>query len=116
MAIRNPTISPMGERTVRITWAGLLNGDQGASVDWALYADRSVQVTGTFGTGGTVTIEGSNDDVNFVPLSDARGNNLAINAAKIEQVEDVSKAIRPNVTGGDGTTDLTVTLFARKVF
>lgn len=116
MAIRTPTIETLGERTVRIKWTGLLNGDTGAPVDWALYADRSVQVLGTFGAGGSVAIEGSNDDANFVGLSDARGAALAITAARLEQIEDVSKSIRPNVTAGDGTTNLTVVLFARKVF
>ena len=78
--------------------------------------DRSVQVLGNFGAGGTVTLEGSNDGSTFTPLSDPRGNNLAINTAKIEQVEDCTYALRPNVTAGDGTTNMTVVLFARKVF
>lgn len=115
MAIKQPKVEILGEATVRATWGPMANGDVGAPVEWGLYADRSVQVIGTFGAGGTVTIEGSNDDANFVPLSDARGNALTVNTARLEQVEDCSKGIRPNVTAGDGTTSLTVVLFARKV-
>lgn len=114
MAIRTPVVEILGENTVRATWSGLLNGDTGAPVDWPLYADRSVQVVGTFGAGGSVSIEGSNDDSNYVALSDARGSALAITAARLEQVEDCSKSIRPNVTAGDGTTSLKVVLFGRK--
>jgi hypothetical protein len=115
MAIRTPTVEIIGERQVRITWSGLLNGDSGAPIDWGNFMDRSAQVKGTFGAGGSVTMEGSNDGSTFNPLSDPRGNGLAITTAKLEQVEDVSYQIRPNVTAGDGTTNLTVVLFARKV-
>ena len=42
-----------------ITWSGLLNGDDGTPLYLGTdYADRSVQVLGTLGTGGTVQIEG----------------------------------------------------------
>lgn len=116
MAVRTPTVEILGDRTVRITWSGLLNGDSGEPIDWGLYADRSVQVKGTFGVGGSVSMQGSNDDQNFNDLSDLRGAALAITTAKIEQVEDVTKQIRPLVTAGDGTTNLAVVLFARKVF
>jgi len=114
MAIRTPKVEILGERTARATWTGLLNGDTGAPIDWGAYADRSVQVTGTFGAGGSVQMEGSNDGSNFVALSDLRGSALAVTSAKIEQIEDCSYQFRPNVTAGDGTTSLTVTLFARK--
>jgi len=116
MAVKTPTIELIGERTIRVTWTGLALNDTGAPIDYPVYIDRSVQVKGTFGTGGAVTIEGSNDDATFNSLSDPRGNALTVNTAKLEQVEDVSKSIRPNVTAGDGTTNLTVVLFARKVF
>lgn len=114
MAVRTPTIEIMGERSMRATWSGLLNGDTGAPIDWANYMDRSIQVKGTFGTGGSVAMEGSNDGTTFNSLSDLRGNALAVTTAKIEQIEDCSFKIRPSVTAGDGTTNLTVVLFARK--
>lgn len=114
MATRTPTIEIIGERCVRATWSGLLNGDVGAPVEWPAYMDRSVQVTGTFGAGGSVSIDGSNDGVNFVPLSNPRGNALAMASASLEQIEDCAYKMRPSVTAGDGTTNLVVTLFARK--
>lgn len=114
MATKPVTIEILGERTIRATWANMANGDDGAPIDWPYYADRSVQVRGTFGAAGSVTMEGSNDGANFEALSDPRGNALAINSAKIEQVEDCCFRTRPRVTAGDGTTSLTVVLFARK--
>lgn len=115
MPVINPNIEQIGERTVRVTWANMALGDTGKPIDWPAYMDRSVQVKGTFGAAGAVTMEGSNDGTVFVPLSDPRGNSLAINTAKIEQIEDCVYQTRPNVTAGDGTTSLTVVLFARKV-
>ena len=39
-------------------------------VDWA---DRTIHVYGTFGVGGTVVLEGSNDGTNYVTLTDSNG-------------------------------------------
>jgi len=95
-----------------MTFTGL---DAGAPVQWVEYADRCVQVAGTFGTGGSVTIEGSNDGSNFVVLTDPQGNALTITAARIEQVLELPRYVRPRVTAGDGTTSLTVTICMRRV-
>lgn len=113
MATRAAVVEKFGRDSVRITWSGLLNTDSGEAVTFGVYTDRSVQVVGTFGTGGTVTMQGSNDNTNFVALSDARGAALAINTARIEQIEDLSYSIKPVITAGDGTTNLKVVLFAR---
>ncbi len=96
-----------------ISWVGLANGQSGDSVEDSLWADRSVQVVGTFGTGGSVTIEGSNDGTNWSALTDPQGNNLTFVTSKIETVIEIVRFIRPNVTAGDGTTAITVLLFQR---
>jgi hypothetical protein len=115
MATINPVIELMGDRGLRATWPNMANGDVGAPVNWTNFMDRSIQVEGVFGTGGSVAVEGSNNGTNFRSVSDMRGNALAINTARIEQLEDCVFLLRPNVTAGDGTTLLNVTLFARKV-
>ena len=102
-----------GKSVYIIQWPSMVNGDSGTALLLAQYADRSVQVTGTFGSGGVVTIEGSNDGVNFSPLTDPQGNELTFNATKIEAVTEMVAHIRPRVTAGDGTTSLTVTIAAR---
>ncbi len=114
MATRNVTASMQNERVVQFRWTGLLNGDDGTPIDWSMFADRSVQVVGTFGTGGNVRMEGSNDGTNYVALTDPQGNALDINSAKIEQLQEVTLYLRPRVTAGDGSTNLAVTVIARK--
>lgn len=74
----------------------------------------TVQVTGTFGVGGTVVIEGSNDGTNYVTLNDAGGAALSLTAAGLKAIRELPAYIRPRVTAGDGTTSLTVTLAAMK--
>lgn len=99
-----------------VTWSTMTNSgsDVGSAYENPGWADRSVQVFGTFGTGGTVLIEGSNDGSNWATLNDAQGNALSITTAKIEEVSAVVRYIRPRISAGDGTTSLTVVLCARK--
>ena len=112
MATRNATvtdISPTGKSKL-VTWTGLLNTDDGAPADWVDSSDRCLQVTGTFGAGGSVTIQGSNDGTNWAPLADPQGNALVFTSQRIEQALELPRYVRPLVTAGDGTTSLTVTL------
>jgi hypothetical protein len=101
------------EHAVLLTWSGLLNGDTGAPVTFHDYPDRTVQITGTFGASGSVSFEGSNDGTNWVVLTDPQGGAITKTSASIETVTEVPRYVRPNVTAGDGTTNLVVTMFAR---
>lgn len=99
------------------TWTNLTTTDvDGEKVAYAGASDRTVQVVGTFGAGGTVVIEGSNDGTNWATLTDPQGNALSFTAAKVETVMELTRYIRPRVTGGDGTTDLTVILLMRSTW
>lgn len=101
-------------RTILVTWTPLQNGDDGDAIPFSQYTDKSVQVTGIFGVGGSVAFEGSNDGVNWSVLTDAQGNDLNFAAAKIELVSEATFRVRPRVTAGDGTTSISVTLLARE--
>jgi hypothetical protein len=90
--------------------------DVGSPIQMAGSNDRSIQVTGTFGAGGNLKIEGSNDGTNYYTLNDPSSTALDFTAAKIEQVLELTKYIRPRVTAGDGTTSLTVTMCMRRPF
>ena len=83
-----------------------------APIELTEFADRSVQVDGTF-NGGTLTVEGSNDGLVYLPLSDPQGNALAFTSAKIEQVQEMTRFIRPRVTAGTGVS-LNVTFLVRR--
>lgn len=102
-------------RTHRVVWAGLLNGDDGAPVSIPGAGDYTVQVFGTFGSGGTVILQGTCErtPANYFGLKDPQGNALSLTAAGGDMVSEVVTHVRPNVTAGDGTTDLTVILFFR---
>ncbi len=89
------------------------NGDVGAGIAIPGAADKSIQVTGTFGAGGSVALEGSNDGVNFYPLTDPTGTIIAITAAQIKAATEATYYVRPHVTAGDGSTALTITIFCR---
>ena len=119
MAVRDGKLTIDENGVVRITWANLLNGDTGSWVKAARFADKTVQViVNAAGTGDAVTMEGSPDDGTTVgDLHDAQGGLLvsALVGATITDPEIVAESpesIRPNVTAGDGTTDLTVIITA----
>jgi len=111
-------VDPAGDgSTVIVQWQSLANGDSGSAIDekWAQWADRSVQITGTFGAGGTILVEGSNDGTNYATLNNAQGSALSLTAAAIKQIAEMTRTTRPRVSAGDGTTALTVTLFMRRI-
>lgn len=115
MATRQPTFTrPEGDDSVvLVTWTGLLNGDDGAPVQLIKYADRSVQIVGVFGTGGTVAIEGSNNGTDYATLNSVTGTALTVTTAGVRQILENTVLLRPRVTAGDGTTTLTVTALIR---
>lgn len=120
MATRAVTITRIttaGDREVHVAqWAGLTQAtlDDGAPVEMPGSWQRSVQVQGTLGAGGSVKIEGSNDGTNYQVLHDPQGVALDITALSIKAIQDLPRYIRPRVTAGDGTTSLTVTMLMRR--
>jgi len=113
MSTITPTIDQSESDVIRVTWATMANGDIGSPVTYPQWADRSVQIIGTFGAGGTVVIQGTNDGTNYSTLADVSGTALSFTAAGFETIMDVPWKIRPNVTAGDGTTSLTVVMVMR---
>lgn len=116
MAIKpqSTTYGPNGNRNgALITWT-LANGDTGEPLEGVDFADRTVQISGTFGAAGSCTIEGSNDGAAWFALTDPQGNAITKTAAGLEVIEEGPRYLRPNVTAGDGTTNLTITLWARR--
>lgn len=101
MATRN-----FGDGSNSFTVTGLLNGDQSSSNRQANSGDRTVQVTGTFGAGGTCIVEGSLDGTNWFQLKDTTGTLISFTAAGLKPVLEYTTHIRFNVTAGDGTTSL----------
>ena len=103
-------IHPFRATVKTYKWSNLENGDTGTPLNVPYNADKTVQVYGTFGVGGHCKIEGANDFESpvFDVLSDHRGDDLDLTEAKIALVAENPFWIRPNISAGDGTTDITI--------
>ena len=97
------------------TWPSLVNGDAGAPLQFTEWADRAMQVYGTFGVGGTIVWEGSNDQVAWSTLTDASGVGMSYTAAALKQMTEAPIWVRPRVTAGDGTTALVASIAMRRL-
>lgn len=122
MATDHPTITYNGDDSVRwYTYAGLDNGDDGSPIYCNGYKPATVQVNATFGTGGSINFEQSNIDApsadgDYFIATDRAGNALTFTAAGGDGVDSDAKWIRPHVTAGDGSTDLTAVIMMVKRF
>lgn len=107
-------------RSIVMAWLAMTTtnnigvGRDGGLCQFPAYPDRTVQITGTFGTGGSVQIEGSNDGgTTWTILTDPLGNNLVFTSSGMKQITEMPDAIRAKVTAGDGTTSLNVYIAGR---
>lgn len=103
------TIAPTESRPdnggyIVFTWT-LTESDEAVPVELGQFPDRSVQIGGNFGSGGQVTIEGSNNPtpLGYAPFTDPQGNALSgISAARFEQLSEIAAFFRPRVSAGTG--------------
>lgn len=109
-------VKAFGDRSHVVTWTPLANGDSGSPVQFTGSTIRSIQFDGTFGAGGSISLEGSNDGTTYFVLTDPQGNAITKTAAALEAVQEATRFVRPRVTAGDGTTSLSARLFFRKPF
>jgi hypothetical protein len=103
-AFTSAKIKGFGEKASLITWSDIPTGNTGAAIQNPTHADRSVQVAGTFG-GSTVIIQGSNNSTNgvdgdWVTLTDPAGAALSFTSTGLKQILQVTKWVRPSVSGG----------------
>lgn len=109
------TYAPAGNANgVLVQWLLLANLDNGAPYEGVDFADRTVQIDGTFGAAGSISLEGSNDGVTWFALTDPQGNAITKTTAALEVIEEGPRYVRPNVTAGDGTTSLNCRIWARR--
>lgn len=106
-------ISTFGDRAHVIAWLGMATTDTGKPLEMPGSSDRSVQINGTFG-GATVTLRGSNDGVNYVTLTDPQGNAISATSATLEAVTEITRFVRPEVSGGAGV-NVNVYLLVKRV-
>jgi len=113
MAVIVATTKKQSNRDIVLTWSTMLNGDTGDIYTNSSNRFATVQVSGTFGAGGTIVLEGSLDGTAWTTLLDSTGSAISLTAAGFLTVRDIALYYRPNVTAGDGTTDLDCMLLAR---
>ena len=115
MATIVPTIVPVGNQdgsVKRITWTPVTENDTCAPVQAAAYADKSIQVLGTFGS-ATVALHGSNDGgATFAALNLPAGTAIGITAAGIKAVLENTEQIKPVISGGTSQS-LTIVVLGR---
>lgn len=104
----------IGQQVVLYTWAAIPNGNTGAPIKLENFNDLTATIEGTFGTGGSCTLQGSNDGTNYYSLTDPQGNAITKTAAGLESVTELPVYVRPSVTAGDGTTAIDVRIVARR--
>lgn len=107
-----------------IGWT-LTNGQYGRPLEISSFPDKCAHIFGTFGSGGSVTIYGSNNDADFdvdpaggtwAVLVDPQGNAITKTSNAIEQILENPKYITAKVTAGDGTTSLTISINAARSY
>lgn len=113
MAVITASIQKQSKRDMIVTWTPLENGDTGAIVNNLENRYATVQVSGTFGIGGSINLEGSLDGSIWTILQDPSNTAITFTSAGMVTVRDVVKYFRPDITAGDGTTSLTCILLAR---
>jgi hypothetical protein len=83
-------------------WPNMTTGDVGEPIILTKFNDRTVHVTGTFG-GATVTFEGINDGIEYLPMRDVFNAVVSAAEAKLITLTEVPLYVRPAVAGGVGT-------------
>jgi len=105
----------VGDPTIVYQWSNLtfVGSDSGSPLPGMGWSDRSIQVEGTIGAGGTIVIEGSNDGSNWHTLKDPFSVAISFTATGLAQITEISRYVRPRVSAGDGTTSVTITIVLR---
>ena len=120
MAERAAVIARIHATQETVTWAGLLLGDTGAWVQNPFHSDKTVQVSGATGAGGTISIEGSNEEgplaaETIVSVLDDIISNTPLSGLGLLAMGLIGENplwIRPIVVSGDGSTDFKVIINA----
>lgn len=100
-----------------LSWSPLANGDTGVPIQLPANSDRSIHIYGTFGAGGTLVVQVSNEigaPTNWVTATDPSGAAISVTALALKAIIEVSRWIRVIVTAGDGTTSLTAAIIVRR--
>lgn len=107
-------IGRMDKSLIQATWTftGVASETGPALQGFAEWADRSVQMSGTW-NGATVLLEGSIDGTTYLPLTDPQGNAISKTADALEAITEIVNFVRPRCSSG-AVTSLTIIVLARR--
>lgn len=89
---------------ITFTWGPFTaSGDVGTAMGHPQYSYRTYIVTGDFSSGQSVTLEGSNDGTNWVPLTNRQGTAMTFTAPGMNTSQDMPFYTRPRMTAGSST-------------
>ena len=123
MANITPTFTPFNGTEIgsgrrggglKVTWSSITEADVGVAWDGGvMYPNKSVHVEGVT-SGDTIVIEGSDDESNYLTLTDKQGGDLSFaNADGIRKIEENPRLIRPGQPTGTGVS-INVTITASR--
>jgi len=112
-----PTIRQIGNDAVLFSWTLTNVDNDGAPIgpEHVDYADRAVQVSGTFG-GATVAVQGSNQPaapVVWFALDNPSGADLSFSGPDGKVIAELPVWTRPLLSGGAGSS-VAVSILARR--
>lgn len=109
-----PTGSSPWYQTFVVLWTPLTSANAaGSAYEHSGASDRSVQFVGTFDS-ATLVLQGSNDGTNWVTLTDPQGNAISKTSAGLEQIEEITRYVRPSSSGGGGSQSVSVYLLTKQ--
>lgn len=95
----------------------LANGDESTDLGLFNYPEKTIEISGTFGAGGTINIRGKNVSsatvTEYLALHRANDPTLTLTgltAVILSGLVEDPQFIKADVDAGDGTTELTVTV------
>lgn len=113
MAAIQPTLTDVGLKgdgsTILAVWTPVTESDTCVPISMPEHSDKSVHVSGTFGS-ASVAVQGSNNGgASFASLNDPTGTVIAITAEKIKAVLENTVQVKPVATGGSAQS-LTISM------
>ncbi len=117
MAVRPIVPIKLSRGSHKWIWDAMGDADTGAPLDpnggGISFSDKTVHLIGTDWDSATIVIEGSNDGVTYVTLTDPQGNPLSFTVDAMEVILENPLYIRPSSSGGLGSTDVDVIMTGR---
>lgn len=100
MATVLPVVHINNRKTINAIWEAMGDDDTGQAIDVSKFTDKMVHITGTLG-GATIAFEGSNDGVNYDPVTQDGLNPIVAEGGYF--LFENYLYIRPVTSGGSGT-------------